>query len=124
MVPQYMADEEMNKERYHEMLRSDIRHYLSRSSCRILEDMLVRATEIDLEMERKRKTNQVQGSRSSGNRANIFDSRLRGQQGRGVVARLTMGHARWVVLVASSVARQVTSAGIALLLPPALIYMI
>ena len=29
LVPQYVADEEMKKARYHEMLRSDIKSYLS-----------------------------------------------------------------------------------------------
>ena len=39
LVPQYVADEEMKKERYHEMLRSNIRMFVSRSSCKKLDDM-------------------------------------------------------------------------------------
>lgn len=32
LVPQYVADEEMKKARYHEMLRDDIRQFVSRST--------------------------------------------------------------------------------------------
>ena len=49
----------MKKTRYHEMLRSDIQQFMSRSSCKTLEDMITgtRDREIDIEMERKRKPN-------------------------------------------------------------------
>ena len=43
LVLQYVADEDMKKARYHEMLRSDIIQFVSRSSCKILDDMIVRA---------------------------------------------------------------------------------
>lgn len=42
LVTQYVADEEMKKTRYHEMLRSDIRQMVSCSSCNTLEDMIDR----------------------------------------------------------------------------------
>ena len=52
MVPHYVADEEMRKERYHKMSRSDIRKFVSRSICKTLEYMLARAwdREVDLEI--------------------------------------------------------------------------
>ena len=61
-----MVDEEMKKARYHEMLTSDIRQFVSRSSCRTLEHMIgrVREREIDLDMERKMKSDQTQVSGS------------------------------------------------------------
>ena len=40
LVPQYVADEEMKKSRYHKMLRSDIRKFVSRSICNTLDDMM------------------------------------------------------------------------------------
>ena len=83
LVTQFVADEDMKKDKYHEILRGDIRQFVSRSSCSTLEDMIVRATErdIDLETERKRKSNQVQGLEGSGKRPMVFDSKSRGQQG-------------------------------------------
>ena len=42
-----------------------------------------RAREIDLEMERKRKLDQVQSSEGSEKRPKVFDTRARGQQGWG-----------------------------------------
>ena len=42
VVPQYVADKEMKKARYDEMLRSDIRQFVSRSSYKTLEDMIAR----------------------------------------------------------------------------------
>ena len=55
LVPQYMADEEMKKVRYHEMLRSDIRQFVSRSICKTVNNMIAWAMEkeIDLDMEKK-----------------------------------------------------------------------
>ena len=43
MVLQYVADEEMKKARYHEMLSSDIGHFVSRSIYKTVEDMIARA---------------------------------------------------------------------------------
>ena len=84
MVSQFKADEEMKKAQYHQMLRSDIRQFVSRSSCKMMEDMIVRARErlIDLEMERKRKADSAASVEGSGKRPEVFDSRLRGQHGR------------------------------------------
>ena len=55
--PQYVGDEEMKKTQYHDMLRADIRKYVSYSACLALDDMIVRAgeREIDIEHIRKRK---------------------------------------------------------------------
>ena len=77
LFPQYVADEEMKKARYHEMLRSDIRQFMIQSSCKTLEDMLARAREreIDLEMEKKRNPDEVQVSRGSDNRPKVLDMR-------------------------------------------------
>lgn len=43
LVPQYVANEEMNKARYHDMLWDDIREFASMYSCMNLEDMIARA---------------------------------------------------------------------------------
>ena len=43
LVLQYVADEEIKKAPYHEMLQGDIRQFFSRSSCKTLEDMIARA---------------------------------------------------------------------------------
>ena len=43
--PQYMADKQMKKARYHDMLRSNIRRFVSRSNCKTLDDMVARARE-------------------------------------------------------------------------------
>ncbi|XP_023757544.1 uncharacterized protein LOC111906035 [Lactuca sativa] len=82
-VSQYVADEEIKKAWYHEMLRSDIRQFVSRSSCKMLEDMISRARkwEIDLEMEKKRKYEYVSIVEGSGKRPEVSDSRPRGHQG-------------------------------------------
>ena len=45
LVLQYVADENMKNARYHEILRSDIRLFVSQSSCRTLKDMIARARE-------------------------------------------------------------------------------
>ena len=57
LLPQYAAEEEIKKVRYHEILRSDIRQFVSRSRCRTLEDIISRAMErnIDIEIEKNRK---------------------------------------------------------------------
>ena len=50
IAPQYVVAEEMKKDRYHEMLRSDIRQLLIRSSCNTLEDMIVMAMESEIDL--------------------------------------------------------------------------
>ncbi|XP_052625749.1 uncharacterized protein LOC128132809 [Lactuca sativa] len=84
LVPKYVVDEEMKKSRYHEMLRSDIRKFVSRSSCKMLENMIAQAKkrEIDLDTERKRKPDEVQTFAGSGKRPKVSDSRLRGHHDR------------------------------------------
>ena len=68
----------MKKARYHKMLRSDIRRFVCRSSCKTLEDMIARAREIeiDLEMERKRKPDATFGVEGSGNKPKV-NSRMK-----------------------------------------------
>lgn len=52
------------------MLRSDIQQFVSRSSCKTLEDMIARAREreINVEMEKKRKPYLVSSGECSGMR--------------------------------------------------------
>ena len=94
LVPQYAADEEMKKARYHEMLRSDIRQFVSRSSYKTLDDMIARAREreIDLEMERKRKSKAASGSGSSGKKPKVSDHRSRIQPSHGRCGRCGKMH--------------------------------
>ncbi|XP_052624820.1 uncharacterized protein LOC128132335 [Lactuca sativa] len=75
----------MKKARYHEMLRSDIRQFVSRSSYKTLDDMIARARErkIDLEMEKKRKPEAVSSTSSSGKKPKVSDSRSKSQQSHG-----------------------------------------
>jgi len=49
-VQQYVADEEIKKARYHEMLRSDIRQFMSQSSYKTLEDKIARAREREIDI--------------------------------------------------------------------------
>ena len=68
LVLQYAADEEMKKVRYHDMLRDDIREFVSISGCKTPNDMISRSCkrEIDLEHLGKRWPDQVrvvEGSR-------------------------------------------------------------
>ena len=62
LVPQYAADEEMKKMRFHDMLWDDIREFLSLSSCKTSDDMISRAREreIDLQLWSKRRPKQIQ----------------------------------------------------------------
>ena len=57
LVPQYVVEDEMRNTRYHDTLRSNIREYVSFSTCPKLEHMISRAWEweIDLEHIRKRR---------------------------------------------------------------------
>lgn len=89
LVPQYVADEDMKKARYHEMLRSDIRQFVSKSSCKTLDDMVARSREgeIDLEMENKRKSDQLQSLEGLGKRPKVFNLRSRSQQGHGCCSK-------------------------------------
>ena len=71
----------MKKALYHELLRSDIRQFVSRSNYKTLEDKIARAREreIYLEIERKRKLDEVLMSGGSGKRPKVFEFRSRGQ---------------------------------------------
>lgn len=55
LVPQYVVDEEMKKTRYHDMLRAYIREFVSIYSCQILEQMINRACEQEIELELQKK---------------------------------------------------------------------
>ena len=57
------------------MLRSDIRKFVNRSSCKTLDDMVVRSREreIDLDLEKTTKSDQVQSSDGLGKRTKVFD---------------------------------------------------
>lgn len=83
LVLQYVVDEEMKKMRYHDMLRDDIRKFVSISGCRTLEDMIDRAQEqeIELELRTKRKSTPTQTTEGSAKKAKNSDSRSRGHQG-------------------------------------------
>ena len=43
LVPQYATDEQMKKVWYHDMLRNDIREFMSVSGCKTLNDMIARS---------------------------------------------------------------------------------
>lgn len=51
LVLQYVADGEIKKTRYHDMLRNDIIKFVSMSGCWTLEDMIDRAREQEIELE-------------------------------------------------------------------------
>ena len=94
LVLQYVADEEMKKAWYHEMLRSDIWQFVSRSYCKTLEEMIKRdrEREIDLEVETKRNLDEVQVSGGSGKRPKVVDTRGKGHQGRGCYGKCGRSH--------------------------------
>lgn len=60
-MPQYAADEEMKKLRYHDMLRDDIPEFVSLSGWKTMNDMITKAweKEIDLELLGKRRSVQT-----------------------------------------------------------------
>lgn len=81
LVPQYVVNEEIKKERYHDMIKDEIQEFVNMSSCKTLDDMIVtdEKQEIDLETARKRKLVQAQVLEGSAKKPNILDSRSRGQ---------------------------------------------
>ena len=62
LVPQFTADEEAKKVRYQDMLRDDIRKFMSLSGCDTLNDMISRTQECEIDLEHlgKRKPKQTQ----------------------------------------------------------------
>ena len=68
--------------------------FVSRSSCKTLDDMIARAREreIDLEMEKKRKPEAVSGSGGSGKKPRVSDHRSRGQPSYGRCGRCGKMH--------------------------------
>ena len=80
-VPQYAADEEMNKVRNLDMLGDDMREFVTISRCKSVNDMICRSPEreIDLEHLGKRGPDQVQEVEAPEKRTKISDQLLRGQ---------------------------------------------
>ena len=60
LVPQYAADEEMRKTRYHVIPRDDIREFVSFLGCKTLNDMIEKACEREIELEIRTKRNPEQ----------------------------------------------------------------
>lgn len=81
----YVADKEMKKVRYHDMLKDEIWEFVSMFSYRNLEDMIARAREweIDPETMRKRKSVYALVFEGSSKKPKDFDSRSKEQLGRG-----------------------------------------
>lgn len=50
-ITQYTINEGMKKEKYHDMLRDDIRQFLSLSGCKTYNNMIARARERDSDLE-------------------------------------------------------------------------
>ena len=51
LVLLYVADDEIKKTKYHDVLRDDIRDFVSISGCKNLNDMIERARDLDIELE-------------------------------------------------------------------------
>ena len=51
LVLQYVVDEEISKVRYHVRLRDDIREVVSFPGCKILNDMIARDRECEIDLE-------------------------------------------------------------------------
>ena len=96
LVPQYAGDEEMQKTRYHDMLRADIPEHVSYSACPTLEFMItrVREREIDLELLKKRKTETEQVTRVLGKKPKGSDIRSKGQPGQSNYRKYGRPHER------------------------------
>ena len=89
-----MADEEIKKANYHDMLMDSIWEFVSMSSFKTLEDMIAwaREHEIYLETVRKKKSVQAQVSYGSVTKYKVIDSQLRGQHGRGRYPKCRKAH--------------------------------
>lgn len=94
LISQYTTKEEIKNTRYHDMLRDEIREFVSMSSCRTLEDMIAIAQEweIELKLQTKHTLEQVRTVVGSVKRPNTFDSRSRGQKGQGRCAKCGRSH--------------------------------
>ena len=81
LVPQYEGDEDMRRTRYHDMLRADIREYVSFLAYPTLDSMIARAREREIDMEhvRKRKVEEREAIGASGKKPKGSDGRLKGQ---------------------------------------------
>ena len=81
LVPQYAADKEMKKVRYHDMLQDDMRKFVSISGSETLNYMTSRARgrEIDLEHFKKRMSDQVHILEGLKKSPKTSDQLMRGQ---------------------------------------------
>ena len=59
LVPQYVVDKEIKKERYHDMMKDEIREFVSMSSCWTLEEKIAMAREWEIYLETVRKRRSV-----------------------------------------------------------------
>ena len=82
-MPQYVGDDEMQRTRYHDMLRADIREHVSFSACPTLDSMIARAREreIDLEHIAKSRSDQMYTLEDPRKRPKTSNQRLAGRQG-------------------------------------------
>nr|KAJ0187838.1 hypothetical protein LSAT_V11C900459490 [Lactuca sativa] len=83
LVPQYVADEEMKKMRYHAMLRDDIREYVSFPGCKTMNDMIKKAREREIELELRTKLKPEQRLAGSGSLFQVWQSVHRGNGSEG-----------------------------------------
>ena len=84
LVLQCATNVDMKKIKYHDMLRDDIREFVSLSGCKTLNDMIVRSREweIDLEHLGKRNSKQIKIIVGQAKRPITQDSCLGAHQGR------------------------------------------
>ena len=80
-MPQYVGDDEMQRTRYHDMLRADIREHVSFLASPTLGSMIARAREreIDLEHIAKRRSDQTYTLEGPRKRPKTSDQRLAGR---------------------------------------------
>ena len=90
LVPQYAGDEEMKKTRYHDMLRADIRKYVSYLAHWTLDDMIARARDKEIDIEHIRRGRQRLGKRLGFRGRNPRDSTLGRRASR---VRVALGNA-------------------------------
>ena len=84
----------MQRTRYHDMLRADIREHASFSASLNLDSMIARVKEREIELEniRKRKAEEGQVAGASRKKPNGSDARSKCQQGRGHCRKCDKDH--------------------------------
>ncbi|XP_052626964.1 uncharacterized protein LOC128133531 [Lactuca sativa] len=87
-------DEDMRRTSYHSVLRDDIREFVSFSGCKILNEMVEKAREreMELELRTKWKPEQAQTAIGQAKKLKTFDSFGRGQHGCGRYAKCRRSH--------------------------------